>query len=373
MATLNIVFMGTPTFATTALRELVADQNGRYDVKLVLTRPDAVSVRGKTLVPSPVRRCAEELGIPVETPRSFRSRIPDLTQPSSCRDELLARIAATDPDFIVVAAYGMILPQEVLDLPRYGCINIHGSLLPRWRGAAPIQRALLAGDAEAGVCIMRMEAGLDTGPFCAVASTPTGEKNTETLTAELAQLGANLLLEALPRIAAGTTIWASQDETLVTYADKVEKSELALDPSLSALINVRRVRASSSQIPARCTICGKSVTVLKAQTIGEDKVADKGTVPLSSFYEKEDRGTVPLSATLSASPLAVSAGTVPYPVFYENKRLMLATADGFFEVTSLKPDGKKIMPATAFAAGVKELQKGSQSPALWQSIERSSR
>jgi methionyl-tRNA formyltransferase len=382
MAPLNIVFMGTPLFATTALKELAADKDGRYSVRLVLTRPDAASGRGKTLVPSPVRVLAEELGIPVETPRSFyaepSSGFAGLVSTSDKRvvdPDLFARIAATDPDFIIVAAYGAILPREILDLPRYGCINIHGSLLPRWRGAAPIQRAILAGDAEAGVSIMRMEPGLDTGPYCAVAKTPLGEKNTEQLTAELAQLGANLLVDTLPRIAAGTAPWTPQDETLATYADKVEKSELFLDPSLPALENIRRVRASSPQSPARCLICNKPVTVTSvipsaAKNPAEDSrtesdVAAEPPVILSAAKNPaEDSRTEPDVA------VETSALIPPANVQFFNKHLILATPDGTFEVTTLKPDGKNAMSAAAFAAGIKQLQKNSAEPATWHAIER---
>jgi methionyl-tRNA formyltransferase len=315
---MNIVFMGTPSFAVPALRALAADKDGRFLVELVLTRPDAASGRGKTLLPSPVRRCAEELGIPVLTPRGVASA------------ELLARVATAAPDVIVVAAYGMILPRQLLTLPRHGCVNIHASLLPRWRGAAPIQRAILAGDERAGVCIMRMEERLDAGDVCSVAATSATGKSARELTDELAELGANLLVDALPRVVDGTAVWQAQDETQVTYADKVEKYELALDPDATALTNTRRVLAATPQAPARCVICGRSVTVL-------------------SCCPAFERG--------------VAGG-----VSFADRRLLLAAADGSFEVVSLKPDGKKEMPAAAFAAGIPELQKSGQVSATWRGV-----
>jgi methionyl-tRNA formyltransferase len=391
--------MGTPEFAVLALRALAADESGRLAVELVFTRPDAASGRGKALIPSPVRICAEELGIPVVAPQSFyaMAKAPDTqTQAQTQGDgsfvlpsplgsarvaaappppvplfnvrgervvnaELIARIAAVEPDFIVVAAYGMILPRQVLELPRFGCVNIHASLLPRWRGAAPIQRAILAGDKRVGVSIMRMEEGLDTGAYCAVASTPAGEKNTVELTVELAALGANLLLETLPRIANSAAVWTEQDARGVTYADKVDKRELALDPAVCAKANVRKVLASTPQAPARCIICGKPVTVLAAAKSdagqGMRQPVGQGAAPCVTPGGR-DHDPPPLHSC---------------SVSFCDRRLLLATVDGSFEVLALKPDGKKEMAAHAFAVGIKELQKGSEQPATWRAIEQGSR
>jgi methionyl-tRNA formyltransferase len=212
----------------------------------------------------------------------------------------------------------------VLELPRLGCINIHASLLPRWRGAAPIQRAILAGDEQLGVSIMRMEEGLDTGAYCAVATTPAAGKDARELTDELAQLGANLLVDALLRIADGSAEWVEQDESKVTYADKVAKRELVLDPADSALTNLRRILASTPQAPARCVLCGRPATILEARPYGSGPVLPAGSAALI------------------------------------NKQLVLATVDGAFEVIALKPDGKKEMSAAAFAAGIREPQNGWQ-------------
>jgi methionyl-tRNA formyltransferase len=362
---LNVVFMGTPSFAVAALRALATDKDGRFSVGLVITRPDAASGRGAALLPSPVRLCAEELGIPTQTPRSFYAYVGERTgeregerqkrgsdgQEGHEGDssffgraplfdtrgnrvvdaELLARIAAVEPDFIVVAAYGMILPRQVLDLPRHGCVNIHASLLPRWRGSAPIRRAILAGDEQSGISVMRMEEGLDTGAVCGVATMPIRGKYASEVTRGLAALGAELLTETLPRIADGEVVWTTQDGSQATYADKIEKRELALKPTDTADRNIRKVLASSPQAPARCAIADRSVTVLTAQ-------------PFSS-------------ASLSAG----EAG------FFE-KRLALGAADGVFEITALKPDGKKEMTAAAFAAGVRELQRDGRIPTTWSAL-----
>lgn len=315
---MNIVFMGTPQFAVPLLRALAS----KYSVNAVYTRPDAVSGRGKTLHPSPVKDAAMQLGITVHTPRSFRIRTVDGRY--EVHEELVAQLTALAPDFIVVAAYGVILPEEVLAIPRFGCINVHASLLPRWRGAAPIQRAILAGDEELGVSIMRMETGLDTGDYCEVRSTPVLQKTLPQLTGELALLGSEALLVALPAIAEGTAVWIQQDEEQATYAQKIEKTEVRLDPALGADINVRRVRASSAQAPARARVCGKSVAVIEA-------------------YDANDV-ILPVGA-----------------VAFIKKHLYLGTVDGAFEIIRIKPEGSKEMSASAFAAGIRGL-KGSSTP-----------
>lgn len=309
--------MGTPDFAVPVLEALAADERNR--ITLVLTRPDAASGRGKTLLPSPVRARAEALGLPIATPTSLCDfRLPLSADAAGCS----APSSVAVPDFIIVAAFGLILPKALLALPRYGCINVHASLLPRWRGAAPIQRALLAGDERAGVSIMRMEAGLDTGAFCATASTEIGEKGAAELTAELAQLGARSLAAVLPALVAGTAEWVEQDESQVTYAEKLLKSELTLDPSLCATDNIRRIRASTPQAPARCTLCSKPVTVLEVRRVCQEM----------------------------RSPNTPEPGTV----LFEGKHLYLCAKDDFFELVSLKPDGKKEMAAGAFCAGLRD-------------------
>ena len=192
---MRVVFMGTPKFAAAILEDLAQ----QHEVVAVYTRPDAVRGRGKRLEPSAVKAAAERLGLSVRTPRTLR-------------DEAVQReLAALAPDVVCVAAYGAILPKAVLDLPRHGCLNVHASLLPRWRGAAPIERAILAGDEETGVCVMRMEEGLDTGAYCVCRTTSVAGKSAADLTEELADLGSHALLTALVRVERGVDAWTEQD------------------------------------------------------------------------------------------------------------------------------------------------------------------
>lgn len=296
---MRIVFMGTPDFAVPSLRALAA----AHDVALVLTRPDAVRSRGKKLEPSPVKAAALELGLPVLEAKRMEPEVVDA-------------LRAARADVFCVAAYGCILPDEVLTMAPLGCVNVHASLLPRWRGAAPIQRAILAGDAEAGVSIMRIGHGVDTGAYCAQASCSVAGKSADELTSELAELGAGLLLEVLPELAAGTVSWTEQDEALVTHAAKIQKAELRLDPAVSAADNERRALASSDAAPARCMLAGKPVRVLAARV-----------APVSG-------------AVLAAGELAIQGG-----------RVLLGCGEGALEVLELKPDGKRDMDAAAWAAG----------------------
>jgi methionyl-tRNA formyltransferase len=213
----NIIFMGTPEFSVPALRALAA----RHDVLAVYSQPPRPAGRGQKDRPSPVQAAAEVLGIPVRTPVSLKS------------PEVLSAIAALNADLAVVVAYGLILPQAILDAPRLGCLNIHASLLPRWRGAAPIHRAVLAGDRQTGVTIMRMEAGLDTGPMLLSRTTPIGAGDTTgVLHDRLSQLGADLILDALDRIA--ELVPVPQPEAGVTYAAKIDKAEARVDWSRRA-------------------------------------------------------------------------------------------------------------------------------------------
>lgn len=296
---MRIVFMGTPDFAVPSLRALAA----AHDVALVLTRPDAVRSRGKKLEPSPVKAAALELGLPVLEAKRMEPEVVDA-------------LRAARADVFCVAAYGCILPDEVLTMAPLGCVNVHASLLPRWRGAAPIQRAILAGDAEAGVSIMRIGHGVDTGAYCAQASCSVAGKSADELTSELAELGAGLLLEVLPELAAGTVSWTEQDEALVTHAAKIQKAELRLGPAVSAADNERRTLASSDAAPARCMLAGKPVRVLAARV-----------APVSG-------------AVLAAGELAIQGG-----------RVLLGCGEGALEVLELKPDGKRAMDAAAWAAG----------------------
>ncbi|WP_205231353.1 methionyl-tRNA formyltransferase [Azospira oryzae] len=223
---MKIVFAGTPEFAARALAALY---EAGHDIPLVLTQPDRPAGRGMTLQASPVKQLA-------------LSRGSEVFQPLTLKDEVAQeKLRLLAPDVMVVAAYGLILPQAVLDIPRHGCLNIHASLLPRWRGAAPIHRAILAGDAESGVCIMQMEAGLDTGPVLLSASTPiTAQDTSQTLHDKLAVQGAQLIVSALQRLPLPAV---AQPEAGVTYAAKLDKSEAPLDWRRPAAELDRQIRA----------------------------------------------------------------------------------------------------------------------------------
>ncbi|MCU4120606.1 methionyl-tRNA formyltransferase [Variovorax sp. N23] len=233
---MKIGFAGTPEFARVALEAL---QAGGFDIALVLSQPDRPAGRGMKLQASPVKQFALQHGWPVAQPRSLRldGKYPDEAQ--AAHDTLQAAAL----DVLVVAAYGLILPQWVLDMPRLGCLNIHASLLPRWRGAAPIHRAIEAGDAETGVTIMQMDAGLDTGAMLLRESLAIGDDSTAQLHDRLASMGGRLIVDALHRAAAGTLQPVPQPADGVTYAHKIEKHEAAVDWTQDAETIARRVRA----------------------------------------------------------------------------------------------------------------------------------
>ena len=308
---MRIVFMGTPEYAATILEEI----SYQHEILCAYTRPDAVRGRGRALVPSPVKLRANELNIPVREPRSLKST------------EEVQVLKNLNPDIVVVAAYGMILPANILSVPKFGCINAHASELPRWRGAAPIERAILAGDAQAGVCVMRIEEGLDTGAYCVSRTTDIADKTCAELTRELAILGARAMLTALSQIEAGGERWEEQDEARVTYANKIEKHELDVSPADACCTALRKCRASSEAHACKAVVGGKTVTLL---------------------------------GLACASPISQEAGAhVPQgSVALVCKRLVLGFADGALEVTSLKPDGKREMTGAAFAAGLQGIKSG---------------
>ena len=225
----RLLFAGTPDFALASLKRLV--ESGRTPVA-VLTQPDRPAGRGRKLTASPVKRYAQEHGIPVLQPTTLRD------------DAIVVRLQALEPDLLIVAAYGLILPQAVLDIPTHGCLNVHASALPRWRGAAPIQAAILAGDETTGISLMSMTAGLDCGPVFHIEEVDIGPDETAgELHDRLAELGGNTLVEHLDRIVAGAIRATEQDETQATYAPKIDKQDAAIDWSLPAAEIARRVRA----------------------------------------------------------------------------------------------------------------------------------
>lgn len=243
---MRVIFMGTPDFSVPALRAIAA----RHQVVAVYSQPPRAAGRGQKPRPSPIQRAAEELGLPVRTPLRLKS------------PEDQADFAALGADVAVVVAYGLILPQPVLDAPRLGCLNIHASLLPRWRGAAPIHRAIMAGDAETGVAIMQMQAGLDTGPVLAEARTAIGPQDTTAdLHDRLAGMGAALVTDVLDRLPLDAV---PQPEAGVTYAHKIDKAEARIDWTLPAGQIDRQIRALSPFPGAWCLIGGERVKLLRS-------------------------------------------------------------------------------------------------------------
>ncbi|MBE7367371.1 methionyl-tRNA formyltransferase [Ramlibacter pallidus] len=269
---MRVAFAGTPVFAQVALERLHA---AGFALPLVLTQPDRPAGRGMKLQPSPVKAFAQAHGIPVAQPRSLRldGKFPE--------DAEAARAALLEaaPDVLVVAAYGLILPQWVLDLPRLGCLNIHASLLPRWRGAAPIHRAIEAGDAETGVTIMQMDAGLDTGDMLLrerVAISP--QDSTATLHDRLAVLGGRMVVEALELGACGGLKPVPQPTEGVTYAHKIEKGEAAIDWTLPADVIERRIRAFDPFPGATAQAAGETIKVWRANALPGRASVEPGTV-----------------------------------------------------------------------------------------------
>ncbi len=255
---LRIVFAGTPEFAAVHLQALL---DAGLTPVAVYTQPDRPAGRGQKLMASPVKQLAATHGIPVLQPQTLRDAAAQ------------AELAALQPDLLVVAAYGLILPQAVLDIPPLGCINSHASLLPRWRGAAPIQRAVQAGDAESGVTVMRMEAGLDTGPMLLKVTTPISATDTGgSLHDRLATLGAAAVVAAIPQLAAGTLHGEVQDDALATYAHKLNKDEARLDWSRPAVELERLVRAFNPW-PICHTTLGEAALKVYAAEVGEGQGA----------------------------------------------------------------------------------------------------
>ena len=298
---LRIVFCGTPDFAVPALERLLA---AGHDIVAVLTQPPRAGGRGQKPRPGPVQRLAEARGLSVLTPVRLKNN-----------REVLDRLRALAPDLGVVAAYGLILPEEMLAIPPHGFLNIHASLLPRWRGAAPIQRAILAGDAETGVTIMKMDAGLDTGPILAQEATPiAADDDAGSLHDRLAAMGARLLVAVLPAYVAGRTTPRPQPEEGVTWAPKIEKREAVIDWAQPADAIARQVRAFAPYPGARTQLAGTPVRIL------------------------------------AAAPAPGSSGAPPGTVV-ETAPLLVATGDGLLEIGRLQRAGRRPLDAEAFLRG----------------------
>ncbi len=259
----RVVFMGTPEFAVPILQALAQ----HYEIAAVYTRTDKPAGRGKQLLESPVKVAARELNLPIEQPRTLRNTSEQ------------NRLAAYAPDLIVVAAYGLILPQAVLDIPPHGCINTHASLLPRWRGASPITFAILSGDKETGVTLMQMDAGLDTGPLIAARAVPIQpDDTTGSLTAKLAQVGADLLLETLPAYLEGKIKPVPQDSSQATTTRLVAKEDGLVNWNTSAVYIEQMVRAFQPWPTAYTLYHGEIFKILRASVLEHDASGVPGTV-----------------------------------------------------------------------------------------------
>jgi methionyl-tRNA formyltransferase len=249
---MRLCFMGTPEFSVPTLAELIARG---HEIACVYSQPPRPKGRGMTLEPTPVAKFAATHGLPVHTPASLKS------------PEAQAEFAALDLDAAVVVAYGLLLPKAVLEAPRLGCFNLHGSLLPRWRGAAPIERAVMAGDAETGAMAMRMDEGLDTGPVLMTARTEIGRKTAGDLRDELAVIGAKLMAEAMAAAAAGMAVETPQKPEGATYAKKILKAETRIDWSRSASVLDGLIRGLSPSPAAWCEARGERLKILFAEPV----------------------------------------------------------------------------------------------------------
>jgi methionyl-tRNA formyltransferase len=305
---LKLGFAGTPDFAVPALNRLAA----RHRICAVFTQPDRPAGRGQVLHSSPVKRRALELGLSVHQPATFKS------------PEALAQLRAADIDALVVVAYGLILPMTALGIPNWGCINIHASLLPRWRGAAPIQRALLTGDSVTGVTIMRMEAGLDTGPMLKSRTTSIGPSDTaKTLHDRLAEMGAELICESLDDVSGGRIREVVQPADGITYAEKIEKSEALIQWQQSAEQIDRQVRAFNPSPIAETRFNGGQLRVWEAEPI-EAPVGGRGAMPPGTVLTATQEGIDVVCGTGVLRILRLQlAGRKPLPaaLFLQGQRL----------------------------------------------------
>lgn len=300
---MKVVYAGTPEFAVPPLRALV---KAGHEVCRVYTQPDRPAGRGRKPRPSPVKLAAEELGLPMRQPASLRN------------DETQSLLKSLEADVMVVVAYGLILPNEVLSIPRLGCINIHASLLPRWRGAAPIQRAILAGDSETGVSLMCMDTGLDTGPVLTTATLPLhGKETAQDVHDALSKLGAEALPDCLTGLADGSLTAEAQPAEGSTYAPKLEKSEAGIDWTQSAVEIHRRIRAFNPWPVAHCPLGTDSVRIWKAR-VGPAKLHH-------------------------GAPGEIIAST--------DEGLIVACGDGALTITELQFPGKRRMSALEAARG----------------------
>ena len=302
---MKTIFMGTPDFAATALNALIASP---HEVSFVISQPDAQKNRGKKILPTPVKEAALAAGLKVLQPEKLRTDA-----------ETIAAIKEAKPDVIVVAAYGQILSKEILDLPRFGCINIHGSILPKYRGAAPIQRAVIDGEEETGVTIMQMGEGLDTGDMLKVAKTKVERKTSGDLYIELAEMGAKLMLEVLTELEEGRAKPVKQDDSKATYAHMLFKKDGELDFAKPAAVLERLIRGYTG---AYTYMGGEVFKVWAADVLSEKANAEPGTV--------------------------IGTG---------KEGIKVACGEGVLELTEVQAAGKKRMPAGEYLRG-KQIPNG---------------
>lgn len=299
---MRIIFMGTPDFAVGTLEALV---NAGHEVVLAVTQPDKPQGRKQILIAPPVKQTAEKLGIPVYQPKRVRE------------PEALALLRGYEPELIVVAAFGQILPKELLDMPQYGCINVHASLLPKYRGAAPIQWAILNGDAVTGVTIMRMDVGLDTGDMIAKAEVAITPQDTGgSLFDRLAETGAKLCVETIPSIVDGTAVYTPQDEQAATKVGQISKKDGLIDFTRSAAAIECQIRGLNPWPSAYTSLAGKTLKIWSAQVSDRQTEAQPGTV-----------------------------------VLVEKDRFGVQTGDGVLICTEVQLEGKKRMSAADFLRG----------------------
>ncbi len=308
---MKIIFMGTPRLSADILSDLAKN----HDIVAVFTKKDAQRGRGKKLIPSPVKQVAESLDIPTYTPKTLRD------------SEVIESIKNLKPDVICVAAFGMLLPAEILEIPRFGCLNVHTSLLPRFRGAAPIERSILACDKTSGICIMRMEEGLDTGPVCECEEFSIEDLYLEEIENLCAKNGASLLQKALVSLENNSIIWTPQSGEGIIYANKISKGELnpLFEDSMPAIY--AKVRASSESHAAKIMIGKRTVTLISVSP---------------RFFDDSDADQT----------------HHPGDVFLHNHELIMRCQDAYLALLKLKPDGKKIMEGYAFAQGLQGIKQG---------------
>ena len=339
---MRTIYMGTPEFAVPALDALI---ESKHEVVVVVTQPDRIKGRGKKMLPPPVKETAVNAGIPVMQPDKIKGN-----------NDFLNELKEINPDIIVVAAYGRILPKEVLELPKFGCINIHASLLPIWRGAAPMQHAILAGDEKSGVTIMQMAEGLDTGDMLSKAEVPlTVEHGGKeygiyhpTLSDKLSKLGAELLLKTLDDLETGVITPEKQDESQATYASMINKEDgrISFEKNTPAEIE-RMIRAFEPWPGAFASLNGEQIKFKAGEVLADDGISGKNDLnsknDISDIEEK-------VRKTLGKSLSEVDFGTV---LIADNSGIYIKAKDGVFKLTELQIPGKNWMDAGSYLRGHK--------------------